>query len=146
MNGVDITATAFLAQKGRVFPKRSTIIGLMVDDVDTGIRIESDPGRKAVKTSSKWVVEHAEALLMQSPRFDEFYERAAIRARKLPSKGDKVTLEVTIGRYPVGTKGTVVRVDVEDKATNFENVYPVLFCPDGMPNAEIPLKVGEWSA
>lgn len=145
MSGVDITALAFLAQKGRLFPKRSAIIGLMVDDVDTGIRIESAPGRKAVKDGSKWVVNNAEALLMQSPRYEEFYERAAIRARKLPSKGDIVKLAVTIGRFPAGTRGTVVRVDVEDKADKPENTYPVMFMPDGMPNAEIPLAIGEWT-
>lgn len=141
MTGIEVDAKAVLT-KGKLFTKKRYHLELWVNGQPIGVTVQCR--RRNVKKVAKVLVDNAETLLLTSGKYEEVITAAVAAARKLPAKGDKVNLTVTIGKYPVGTQGTVVRLDVNDDANSPENTFPVLFCPDGMPNAEIPLAIGEW--
>lgn len=144
---IDVKATAIVT-KGKLFTRPRYTVTLFVDDMSTGIHLHCK--KREVTEASQWMVNNTAALLASEGLYEFFADRAeallpkVATEQKLPAVGDVVSLTTDLGpKYPVGTKGTVVRIDAPEGHSP-ENVYPVIFAPHGTPGVEIPLAHGEW--
>lgn len=143
-----VLAKAIVTRTGRRFTRNNYTVSLTVNGIPTGLHVHC--GRKDRKEASAWMVDNTAELLEQAGMLDAFIALAGGESDVTSpaiQKGDKVKLLVELGpKYPVGTKGTIVRVDEEENVKDPENHYPYLFAPDGMPGIEIPLGRGECEA
>jgi hypothetical protein len=139
---VQVLAKAEVTRTGRRFTRDNYTVRLTLNGIDTGLHVHC--GRKDRKDASLWLVDNANELLDDAGLLDVFVELfegpKSTAGTGLFTQGSKVKLAVELGpKYPVGTTGTIVRVDEDEETDSPENYYPYLFAPDGVPGVEIPV-------